>query len=56
MGSWTLTDAEAAFRKYLSFQPASADGRDSLGVLLLAEGRGKEAIPELEEAIRSTPV
>jgi len=35
-----LPEAEAAFRKYLSFQPASADGRASLGVLLLAEGRG----------------
>lgn len=50
-----LPDAEAAFRKYLSFQPASADGRASLGVLLLEEGRGAEAIPELEDAIQIDP-
>jgi Flp pilus assembly protein TadD len=50
-----LPDAEAAFRKYLSFQPASADGRASLGILLLEEGRGAEAVPELEEAIQIDP-
>jgi tetratricopeptide (TPR) repeat protein len=50
-----LTDAEAAFRKYLAIQPASADGRASLGVLLLAEGHHREAIPELEEAIQIDP-
>jgi tetratricopeptide (TPR) repeat protein len=50
-----LSDAEVAFRKYLSFQAASADGRASLGVLLLEEGRGREAIPELEEAIQIDP-
>jgi tetratricopeptide (TPR) repeat protein len=50
-----LPDAEAAFRKYLSFQPVSADGRASLGVLLLEEGRGAEAVPELEEAIQIDP-
>jgi len=50
-----LPEAEAAFRKYLSFQPASADGHASLGVLLLAERRGGDAIPELEEAIQIDP-
>jgi tetratricopeptide (TPR) repeat protein len=50
-----LAEAEAAFRKYLSFQPASADGHASLGVLLLAEGRGADAIPELTEAIQIDP-
>jgi Flp pilus assembly protein TadD len=50
-----LPDAESAFRKYLSFQPVSADGHASLGVLLLEEGRGGEAIPELVEAIQVDP-
>jgi tetratricopeptide (TPR) repeat protein len=50
-----LAEAEAAFRKYLSFQPASADGHASLGVLLLEQKRGNEAIPELEEAIQIDP-
>jgi tetratricopeptide (TPR) repeat protein len=50
-----LSEAEAAFRKYLSFQPASADGHASLGVLLLEQKRGKEAITELEEAIQIDP-
>lgn len=50
-----LLDAEAAFRKYLSLQPASGDGHASLGVVLLEEGRGAEAIPELEEAIQIDP-
>jgi tetratricopeptide (TPR) repeat protein len=50
-----LAEAETAFRKYLSFQPASADGHASLGVLLLEEGRGGDAIPELEEAIQIDP-
>jgi len=50
-----LPEAEGAFRKYLSFQPASGDGHASLGVLLRAEGRGAEAIAELEEAIQIDP-
>lgn len=50
-----LQDAEAAFRKYLSFQPVSADGHASLGVLLLEENRGMDAIPELKEAIQIDP-
>jgi tetratricopeptide (TPR) repeat protein len=49
------TEAEAAFRKYLTFQPISSDGHASLGVLLLYEGRGSEAIPELEQAIQMDP-
>jgi len=50
-----LPDSEAAFRKYLSFQPASADGHASLGVVLLEESRGPEAVPELAEAIQIDP-
>lgn len=48
-------EAETAFRKYLSFQPVSPDGRAALGVLLLSQGRGSEAIPELEQAIQMDP-
>jgi tetratricopeptide (TPR) repeat protein len=48
-------DAEAAFRKFLEYQPVSADGHASLGVLLLGEGRGPEAIPELTEALQIDP-
>jgi tetratricopeptide (TPR) repeat protein len=50
-----LPDAEVSFRRYLSFQPASADGHASLGILLLELKRGKEAVPELEEAIQIDP-
>jgi len=48
-------EAEAAFRKYLAYQPVSPDGRAALGVLLLSQGRGKEAVPELEQAIQIDP-
>jgi len=48
-------DAEAAFRKFLEYQPVSADGHASLGVLLLGEGRGQEAVPELEQALQIDP-
>jgi len=48
-------DAEAAFRKYLTFQPVSADGHAALGVLLLSEGQNKDALPELEQAIQIDP-
>jgi tetratricopeptide (TPR) repeat protein len=50
-----LPQAEAAFRKYLSFQPVSADGRASLAMVLLEQGRGAEAVPELKEAIEIDP-
>ena len=50
-----LAEAEAGFRKYLSYQPVSGDGHASLGILLVAEGRGAEAIPELKEAIQIDP-
>lgn len=50
-----ISEAEGAFRKYLSLQPASPDGHASLGVVLLQEGRSAEAIPELEEAIQIDP-
>ncbi len=46
---------EQALRRYLSFQPLSADGHAALGLLLLAAGRRADARPELEEAIRLNP-
>ncbi len=46
---------EQALRKYLSFQPLSADGHAALGLLLLAAGHRADARPELEEAIRLNP-
>ena len=48
-------ESEEAFRKYLSFQPVSADGHAALGVLLLGEGRGQEATSELSQAIQIDP-
>ena len=50
-----LSDAETAFRKYLSFQKISGDGHAMLGVLLLQLGRGEEAASELEQAILIDP-
>ena len=50
-----LSDAETAFRKYLSFQKVSGDGHATLGVLLLQLGRGQEAAPELEQALLIDP-
>ncbi len=50
-----LNEAETAFRKYLSLQPVSADGRAALGVLLLSMGKGQDAIPELQQAILIDP-
>lgn len=44
--------AEASFKKYLSFQPLSADGHASLGLLLLQRGRNQEARDELERAVK----
>lgn len=48
-------DAESEFRKYLAFQPVSADGHAALGVLLLSEDRGPEAVAELNQAIQIDP-
>src|SRR5262249_24807883 len=45
-------EAEAAFRKYLSFQTLSANGHAALGVLLVAQQRGSEARPLLERALQ----
>jgi tetratricopeptide (TPR) repeat protein len=50
-----LADAEAAFRKYLSFQPVSGDGHAALGVLLQQLGRGEESVPELQRALQIDP-
>ncbi len=50
-----LSDAETAFRKYLSFQKVSGDGHAMLGVLLLQLGRGQEATSELEQALQIDP-
>lgn len=43
--------AEASLRKYLSFQPLSADGHATLGLLLVAAGRPAEARTELERSL-----
>ena len=48
-------EAEAALRKYLAFQPVSADGHAALGVLLLQQGRGPDAVPELQQALQIDP-
>lgn len=50
-----LPDAEAALRKYLSFQPVSGDGHAVLGILLLQMARGTEAVPELQQALQIDP-
>jgi tetratricopeptide (TPR) repeat protein len=47
--------AEASFKRYLSYQPISADGHASLGILYLNEHREPEAIRELEEAVQIDP-
>lgn len=50
-----LEKAEAALRKYLSFQTLSADGHAALGMLLLQQNRGAEAKTELERALQLDP-
>ena len=50
-----VQEAESAFRKYLSLQPVSADGHATLGLLLLQQSRGPEAVPELEQALQIDP-
>jgi tetratricopeptide (TPR) repeat protein len=46
---------EASLRKYLTFQPLSADGHAALGLLLAAVRRPAEAKPELERALELNP-
>jgi tetratricopeptide (TPR) repeat protein len=48
-------EAEARFRKYLSFQPLSADGHAALGILLLQQKKVQDATPELEKALQIDP-
>jgi len=48
-------DAEAALRKYLSFQPVSADGYAALGLVLAEQKKNEEAITELSQAIQIDP-
>lgn len=50
-----LADAEAALRKYVSFKNVSGDGHSALGIVLLQEGQGQKAIPELEQALQIDP-
>jgi tetratricopeptide (TPR) repeat protein len=50
-----LGDAEAALRKYLSFQPVSADGDAALGVVLAEQNKNEEAIAEFSKAIQIDP-
>lgn len=49
------SDAEAALKKYLSFQPVSGDGHAVLGVVLAEEGKGTEAVAELTHALQIDP-
>lgn len=47
--------SEEALRKYLEFQPLSADGHAALGLLLTSKKRNAEARPELERALELNP-
>lgn len=47
--------AEASFKRYLSYQPISADGHASLGIVYLNQHRESDAIRELEEAVQIDP-
>lgn len=47
--------AETAFKKYLSFQPLSADGHAAFGLLLAQQNRPREAQLELERALQLDP-
>jgi predicted Zn-dependent protease len=47
--------AEAAFREALRLDPASPDAAYGLSLLLLREGRAREAIPLLEALLRRAP-
>lgn len=47
--------AEQSLKRYLFFQPLSEDGHAALGLLLFAAGRGSDARPQLEVAIRLNP-
>jgi tetratricopeptide (TPR) repeat protein len=50
-----ILKSEAALRKYLEFQPLSADGRAALGLVLAAAGRDADARTELEQALQLNP-
>jgi type IV pilus assembly protein PilF len=45
--------AEENFRRAVSLAPTDSDIRHNLGAFLCATGRGREGIPELEQAIRN---
>src|SRR6202023_2821819 len=49
------SQAEDAFRKYLSYQPLSADGHASYGLLLVSMKRNSDAKKELTEALKLDP-
>lgn len=48
-------EAEAALKKYLSFQPLSGDGYTALGLLHLTQARFAEARSELRKALELDP-
>jgi tetratricopeptide (TPR) repeat protein len=48
-------EAEAALKKYLSFQPLSGDGHTALGLLYLTQSRFVEARTELRKALDLDP-
>ncbi|AXC13896.1 TPR repeat [Acidisarcina polymorpha] len=50
-----LNDAEIALRKYLSFQPVSADGHAALGLVLAEQIKNEGAIAEFSQAIQIDP-
>ena len=50
-----LSESEGTFRKYLSFQPLSADGHAALGINLLQQKKVQDATPELEKALQIDP-
>lgn len=50
-----LDQSETSFRKYLSFQPLSADGHASLGLLLMQQARHAEARQALSRALQLDP-
>lgn len=47
--------AEEALRNYLRYQPLSADGHASYGLLLISLQRNEEAVKELKEALALDP-
>ena len=47
--------AERVCRQVIEARPANADAHNILGVTLQAQGRGADAIPELERAVKLSP-